>query len=389
MHDCYLMLKPIRRSFVKYKGDAVRLSTQTPWTVEEVWVGVKRHPERTKCITTFRDSKGNIIERAFDEGNGYLRNRLYSYSENTIGESEVVKSATVKEYKMHKRMLKAYVQMLEDYKEANPPRTILWSPVQLLTNHFSENLYTGEKILSQTKISGMGKPTKEIHTITEFPHIVNNKIQNAKNKILSYVVNSLTDSVEKASIKGEGVCIPKNDSFLPFRALDIDSAKYGFVDRFLKERKLSGLDIDIKPNYTPKEDEETVSAIFYGEDGSIRFNKNYKFPSKSKLAETSRHEVEHVWQWFLHARNTGGNSVWQIDILQKFGKLKTLKMRREAERYTKSIQNYVPVNVDEKLYRKNYIEIKAEKAGAKVKQNYDKQGQIIRKDFPHIPGSLL
>ncbi len=389
MHDCYLMLKPIRRSFVKYKGDAVRLSTQTPCTVEEVWVGVKRHPERTKRITTFRDSKGNIIERAFDDGNSYLRNRLYSYSENTIGESEVVKSTTVKEYKIHKRMLKAYEQMLKANKRKQPPRTILWTPLQLLTNHFSDNSCTGEKILSQTKISGMDKPTKEIHTITEFPHIVNDKIQNAKNKVLSYVVNSLTDSVEKGSIKGEGVRIPKNDSFLPFRVLDIESAKFGFVARFLKERKLSGIDVKVNPNYTPKEDEETVSAIFNGEEGIIKFNKNYKFLSKSKLAETSRHEVEHVWQWFLHARNTGGNSVWQIDILQKFGKLKTLKMRREAERYTKSIQNYVPVNVDEKLYRKNYIEIKAEKVGAKAKQNYDKQGQIIRKDFPHIPGNLL
>ena len=389
MHDCYLMLKPVKRSFVKYKGHALRLSNQTPYSVEEAWIGVKKHPERTKRITTFRDSEGNIIERSFDDGNGYLRNRIYSYSENTIGESEVVKSTTVKEYKMRKRMLKAYEQLLEDYKDVNPPKTILWTPVQLLTNHFSQNIDTGEKILSQTKISGMSKPTKEIHTITEFPHIINDKIQKAKNKILSYVVNALTDKVDAGSIKAEGVKLPKNDSFLSIRALDPESAKCVFVDRYLKDRKLSAIDIEIQPNYTPKEDEVGTSALFYGTDGSIRFNKNYKFPSKSKLAETARHEVEHVWQWFLHARNTGGDSVWQVGIAQIFGKLKTLKMQKEAKRYTKSINNYVPYNVDKELYRKNYIEIKARKAGIKAKEQYDKQGIVIRKDFPHIPDSLL
>ena len=66
-----------------------------------------------------------------------------------------------------------------------------------------------------------------------------------------------------------------------------------------------------------------------------------------------------------------------------------VKLEKEADVYTKSIDNYVPHYVDYARYRKNYIEIKANKAGAKAKQEYDEQGKIIREDFRHIPKELL
>ena len=72
-----------------------------------------------------------------------------------------------------------------------------------------------------------------------------------------------------------------------------------------------------------------------------------------------------------------------------FGGLKTKKARNEAKRCTKSIQNYVSLDEDVQKYRKNYIEIKARKAGKRAMKQYDREGQSIRKSFPHIPNELL
>ena len=265
----------------------------------------------------------------------------------------------------------------------------MWSEVQQLTNYMAENINTGERILSQSKITGMNKPTKMIHEIIEFPHIINGKIQEAKKKFIRFIVNSYTNKVLSGSEYSKGVRFPKKDSFLPFRALDIESAKYGVTERFLRDKKLNNIGVRIQTNYSPAPDEEKACALFFGDEGVIRFNKNYKHKSKSKLAQTAGHETEHVLHWFLHARNTGGNSIWQISLVQKFGKLKTKKVRNEAKRCTKSIQNYVSVYEDEKAYRKNYIEIKGRKAGQKAMKQYDKEGSSIRKSFPHIPKELL
>lgn len=389
IYNRYLIFKFPVRPFVKYKGDAIRLSSQTPSLFEEVYIGLKKHPETMSCITTFRDSKGNITERVFDMADGYLKNRVYSRVENTIGENEVVKSTIIKEYKLKKRMIPAYEQILEDYKELGAPKDVLWTPIKFITNHLSENINTGEKILSQSKITGMQKPTKEVFEIIEFPRIINKKIQIAKKKFIKYVVNSLTNKVVYGSEISSGVRFPRKDSFLPFRAMDINSAKYGLTERFLKDKKLSNIDVKIQTEYSPKPDEEGTCALFFGTDGSIRFNKKHKFKSKSKLAETAGHETEHVLHWFLHSRNTGGSTVWQINIAQMFGGLKTKKARNEAKRCTKSIQNYVSLDEDVQKYRKNYIEIKARKAGKRAMKQYDREGQSIRKSFPHIPNELL
>lgn len=383
------MFKSVGKAYVKYRGEAIRLSSQTPSMVDEVWIGVAKHPKKTATITTFRDSKGNIIERIFDMADGYLRNRVYSYCENKIGTSEVVKSTTIKEYRLKKKMIPAYESIQEDYKEFGAPKEALWTPIQFITNHLSEMKYTGKRILSQSKISRMDKPTKEIHEITEFPHIINGKVQKAKKKFVQYVVNSLTNKVVEGTTVANGMRFPQKDSFLPFRALDIESSKYGLTERFLKDKKLANIDVRIQINYNPKPDEEKTSAIFSGSDGVIKFNKKHKYKSKSSLAETVGHETEHVLHWFLHARNTGGSSVWQINIAQMFGKLKTKKARNEAKRCTRSIQNYIPISEDVEKYRNNYIERKARIAGKKAKKQYDNEGKLIRKNFSHIPKELL
>lgn len=390
MNKYYLISKIHGISFVKYKGDAVRICEQTPYSVDEVWVGIRKKPQKAWHITTFRDSNGRIIERAFDNGENYYRNRLYTRSENIIGDDEFVESTTIKEFKIPKRLYPASLQLLKEYKDAHPFKTILWTPIQTITNHFSSNVKTGEEILSQTKITNMEKPTKEVHSIIEFPHIVDRKIQKTKKKVLQFIVNSLDRSVTKGTITAKGgVRKPKEDSFLAFRTLDIDDMKYDIIEKFLKDKKLSKADVKIDVNYPPKEKEENCSALFYYSDGSIRVNKKFKFKSKSQFTKTAGHETEHVWQWVLHARNTGGSTIWQVGIAETFGKIKTLEMRKEAKQYTKSINNYIPHDRNFKAYQKNFVERKAEEAGEKAQKAYDREGKTVRSNFKHIPKELL
>ena len=57
--------------------------------------------------------------------------------------------------------------------------------------------------------------------------------------------------------------------------------------------------------------------------------------------------------------------------------------------YTKSLDTYVSNEVDYKRYRKNYIEIRANKAGSAAQKAYLDQGQEIRNEFKHIPKEFL
>ena len=145
----------------------------------------------------------------------------------------------------------------------------------------------------------------------------------------------------------------------------------------------------INKNYIPEEDEKGLIAVYLDYNGSINYNKFYKFKSKSKLAGTTGHEVEHAWQYYLRARYTGGDTPRTQEIAKKFGKVKTKQQQKEAEEYTHSINNYVPFTQNFKLYKKNLIEILANKQGKQAQKQYDKEGQEIRKAFPHIPPEML
>ncbi len=72
-----------------------------------------------------------------------------------------------------------------------------------------------------------------------------------------------------------------------------------------------------------------------------------------------------------------------------YGPIESKKLQKEANNYTKSLDTYVSNEVDYKRYRKNYIEIRANKAGAAAKKAYLDQGQEIRNEFKHIPKEFL
>jgi len=389
MSKYFLISKNLGQKFVEYKGNATRLATRSfPYTVDEVVVGIKGVADKTRKITTFRDSKGNILERAFDYFDKPYKNKIYKHADYIIGDDKFVKSTTIKEFSLKRDIMGVYKSYQEKFKKLDIPTT-LWESEKILTNHVSEDINTGKKVISQVKIENIKQPQKELHTFIEYPHIINGKKENCDIKFLSYRVNTKLDKVIENTITAQGVKIPQKDSFLRYRAVDTESMKKPITKRFIKERKLEKLKLNINTQYTPKADESSLIAIYTDYDGTVNYNKMHMFKSKSRLVSVARHEVEHAWQYYLRARHTGGTNQRNMEIAKKYGSLKTKALNKEAERCTKAIDNYTPYQVDFKKYHNNYIEVKARKAGLKARNQYDKEGKIIRKSFPYIPEEFL
>ncbi len=382
-----LIYKGPRVKYSQYKGDVIRLNKSTPSSVEEVIIGINEQKTKRGKIITFRDSNGNIIERIFDFPNRVLRNRLYSQVDNTIGADEYVESKTIKEYTIDREAIPYYKDFM-NIEKRNKNQFLFWDNKQIITNHMSYNVEKNEIIQTQTKIKNKQHSSKQTHTFIEFPRIKNGEKLKADKKELSFTINRFDNSIYKKSIKGN-VELPYDDSYLGYRALTIEDAKIPFVKKYLKEQKMDDKDIIIRPRYNPIHEDNGFSANFNAEDGSINFNQEVEFYSKSRLANTSRHEVEHVRHYFLQGLLNHGDTSWQTEMSLKFGEIKDKKILKEAKNYDKSIKTYVPYYVDSERYKKNYIEIKAKEKGREEQEKYDFEGQTIRRDFKHIPPKLL
>lgn len=378
----FLISKTLNTPFLKYKGNATRLTSNIPYTVDEIVVGIKGEKGSRK-ITTFKDSQGKLIERAFDYKGKPYRNRTYQHKDYAIGEEEFVNSTIIKEYSLPKGIISVYNSFKDSFQQLGI-KTALWNKNKTQTNYVAENINNGNKILSKVEINTKPNQNFETHKFTEYPEIINNKITKSENKFLSFKVNKSNNEYIEGSEKHKNVDFPKDDTFLGFRALDINDMKEPITRHFIRERKLNNSDFTINTNYLGN---ERLVALY--QDGMISFNKLHNIKSKDKLVSTSRHEVEHGWQYFLDARNTGGSNNYYQEIAQKYGPIRTIKLQKEADKYTKSIENYVPYNVDYKAYKRNYIEIMANKKGQKARNEYAKQGETIRNDFKHIPEEML
>lgn len=380
----YYLLSKTTQKFVDYVSRPIRLSKATPYTVDEVLIAKKGKKNPCKKITTFRDSEGNIIERIFNFHNQPLRNRLYTRKETTIGENEIVNSTTVKEFFLTRRLVDIYKNKQARLKELNI-QTTLWKAGKVQTNHVSENINNGEKIIS---ISTIKNPEESLskHEIVEYPAIKNGKIEHKKAKSLNFIVDENFD-VDSKSINTNGVKAPVEDSYLGYRLLTIDDAKEPLTERFFRDRGVDKLGYTVDTDFVPEDNSETLCALF--NDGMIQYNKLRKIKSKSDFVSTARHEVEHGWQYYLDARNGGKRGEYLEELGSSYGEIKDKKLKKEADNYTKSLDNYVPYYVNYARYRKNYVEIKANEAGAKAKQEYDEQGKTIRESFSHVPKEYL
>ena len=384
-----LVTKNIGIKYRQYCGDAVRLSKQIPYTVDEIVVTNDKRPESKRKITTFRNSKGQIIERVFDFSDKPYRNRLYNIEDNVIGNDEFVTSTTTKDYILERAQVPFYKEIISHYLQSK--KYIFWMNTQTETNHLSENISTGEKVLTQVRINNFISKNRQKHTFIEYPHIRDGKVdKNSAPKFLKFTIRNSNNSVIKKSIQCDGVECPKNDTYLGYRALSIDDSKELFAQRFIKEKGLEKAGIKINTEYNPiNELNSDFMAIFNAEDGVVNYNKDYKIKSKSQLVNISAHEVEHAGQYCLQARYNGGGTEWQKQIVATYGPIKSEKIKEEARQYDDSINNYVPFWKDIKAYKGNLIEVLSKKKGIETQYAYDKEGEQIRKDFPHIPIELL
>jgi len=392
--EYYLISKIIGQKFIQYKNNALKLSVGCPYTVDEVVVGIRGKDGLVRKITTFRDSKGNIIERAFDYFDKPYKNRLYTKSDSVKGEEELITSTTIKQYSLRREILDVY----KNYKDkffALGIHSKLWKNNKTITNHVCENINTNDKIFSQVLVEDIKNLTKQRHTFIEFPHIIGGKVQDMKRKFLKFDINTTAHTIYPKSCNTQKIQNPEqifNDTFLPFRALGMEDIKIPLTKYFIEKRGLSRMELVINTNFIPQTSiEERMSAFFLDDNGSINFNKQYKHGSKSKLVSIIRHEVEHAWQYYLDARNIDEceASEWQEKILKKFGRINNPKLKKEADKYTASIDNYVSYDTDFKKYLENYIEKIANQAGANAWNKYDKQGEELRKTFPYIPPEML
>ena len=387
--EYYLIQKGFNTLFAKYKGNAMRISRELPYSVDEVLVG-KLGVNSPYKITTYKDSKGRIIERAFDYPNKPLKNIVYKRYENIINQDEFVESTVKREFVLPRDFVNSYNDFQKNFGLLGL-KTCFWNIVRTQTDHFSHNVETGVKILSRTSVDFLNDSQRLIHRFVEFPHLLAKKVKNDVYKMLYFETDNC-GKVNPDTIFEDGVKVPKNDSFLGLRAFDIESAKEPLANRFLKDRKIDKTGMTVETEYIPPEDEiKRLSACFIASDGSINYNVLYPIKSKFKLVSTARHEVEHGWQYYLDARNGSDSTTWQRYVYRTFGPIpdKNRILQAEADKCTDAIDNYVTYQEDYKKYKKNYIEVQAEKIARTIRNKYERHGKKLSIEFPHIPKELL
>lgn len=387
MKNNFYIISKTTQNFADYMSQTIRLSDQTPYTVKEVIIQNKKWKVRGK-ITTFLDKEGNVIEKAFNIKDKPLKNRIYTSQKNHIGSDEVVISTQIKEYTLKRNLIDIYRKHIKDFIKWNV-QTSLWEQEKIQTNHVAKHIPTDIINLTISRIQNLKNFKQEyLHSFTQYKPIVNNKIsKNSPIKYIEYIVNDKF-KVLKKSIKTTNMKSPKFDSFLGFRALSLEDFKIPITERFLSDRGIKHLGYKILPNYMPTDGKEiTWKGLFC--NGYIKFRRTWVPKSKADFVSTSRHEVEHGWQYYLDARNGQDRGDNMLAIGKKYGKLKDPKLQYEADKYTESIDNYIPAEKDYNGYRQNYIEVKAFDAGARAEEKYKKEGRILKEELKHIPPELL
>lgn len=377
----FLISKLTRVPFVKYKGNAVVLSEKLPTTYDEVVVGLKDNKQNIRTITTFRDETGQIVERSFDYYGKQLRHRIYSRRDSVIGEKEWVDSKKIQELTIAKRTLKTIYLEIKDKLSEMHLLTYLWDEKNTRVNHLAKDLQTGRKILSSVFINHV----KNEHKFIEYPSVSGKH----KPKVLSFKVNKNTLEVKKGSITAQNIKAPIGDEYLGVRAYDMEDARVPIAKYFIHKRKLDDAELVLNNNYVPSAKEKDIIAFYSDENGSINFNREYKHKSKKDIINTCAHEVEHAWQWYLHAIQTGGETAYTHRIYLKNDYLKDGEMILEASRYTDAIDKYVTCMENVEEYRKSLLEVKARHKGKLEEENYKRQGHYLRSAFRHIPQEFL
>ena len=390
MGNYFLVSKTIGMPYKQYCGNAVRILKSAPATVDEIVIGIKNKAGKVNKLTTFRDADGNVIERCYDNLGKPFRNLVYSKYENIIGQDEYVESISYKEYSMPRKYAKKYREKKNACKDMSVLLKVFWKKIKSRMYHVSSNVNNAEKVISLSEINYNKFSDIQVHRISEYQHLLKGQKHDKEKKLVYVVCKGGHDILPDSVLTSDGVIFPEKDSYLPYRALNIEDSKLLLTQRAVKDRHLEDMHITIKPDYAPAKDEIEDIALFKSQHGDICFNKFKSYSSKGAIANTAYHETEHAWQYFLNARLSEGGTPWEDIVYFEFGPLKSKKQINEAKAYKKSINHYVPYDgTNYEKYMKNYIEIKAHQAGSKAALAYKEQGETIRKIFPHIPSELL
>jgi len=340
-------------------------------------------------VTTYKDKDGNIIGKIFDFANRDLICRIYNhiFYKNIIG-IEKIKSKEIREYRLPRKLLKHFCKKQKNRKYG------LWNLEKIETHHVSENSYIKDKIHSLTRILNLRDKQTSTHTIIEFPHTKRNilgfKMGKTNKKLLQFDVDKNNWKVIEGSQITQNVEFPQKDPYLPYRILGLNDFIIPITKLMIKKRGLSDMKIGIGYyNETLKNGKKT-SAHFKPWAGKIEYNIAHKRQSKIEITNTSRHETEHAWQYYLDSRSGTPHGNWGKMIQKKFGDLsQEPELKKVADAYKKSIANYVSYEENEIEYFKSLIERLAREAGENESKIYEASGYEIRSDFPHIPYEVL
>ena len=320
MKNNFYIISKTTQNFADYMSQTIRLSDQTPYTVKEVVLG--RRGKVSGKIATFLDKEGNVIEKAFNLKGKPLRNRIYTYKHGKIRNDEFVKSTEIEEYKLDRKIVDVY-RKYQRKTEEEGIKTTLWVHEKTQTNHVAKHIPTDIINLTISRIQNLKNFKQEyLHSFTQYKPIVNNKIsKKSPIKYIEYIVNDKFIAL-KSSIHTINMKRPKFDSFLGFRALSLEDFKIPITERFLSDRGIKHLGYKILPNYMPTDGKEiTWKGLFC--NGYIKFRRTWVPESKADFVSTSRHEVEHGWQYYLDARNGQDRGDNMLTIGEKAKRPKT------------------------------------------------------------------
>lgn len=218
--------------------------------------------------------------------------------------------------------------------------------------------------------------------ITEYPMNLGFEPKSAK-KVLG--VDTINRNGEVSVIGTEqsmNIAFPSGDKYLAHRFFTPDEKRLSLTKMNLKEKGLDKMGINIDVNSTKIEG--TSTAQFSAPDREIRWNKFVK--SDERIPNTAAHEVEHGVQLNKIGRLGKGASPYEQDCLSRFGRLPS-KETAEAQRYYEARMNYPKREYADydKLYRDNYLEVKAREKGEAAQKLYDDGREFIRNQFRFIP----
>ncbi|MCM1338926.1 MAG: hypothetical protein NC191_04585 [Muribaculaceae bacterium] len=312
-----------------------------------VKIGKESDSSFSKEVITFFDNSGKLLQQIFKTNGEDCAKRSYSYlGENSrridIFSGDGVKTSSefqkIRVENNDKQLLTKRVNYLRD-ENNNPVLDIVFT-------HFPK--------------------IKDLRT---HPKLV------ASAKVVERLGQTVLTDFKKSGFHGT-FDVSKNDKYLLFRflGLNTDEGLLAITKRFLKEKNIFRLKLNIRPSSgaIDSNSEGGFSVI----DRAINYSPDLKQKSPLEVVNTAAHEVEHAYQYSQIGRLGKGRTSYETDAMRLLGDLE-MEDFSEAIRYANARYNYPRISPGEdlsknKAYLTNYLEVKAREAGKEAEDKYVK-----------------